>query len=284
MSIAQSEVQCISCGANRARALFRGLVSCTRCGLVYFPRRLTAVEAEALYDESYFRGAEYLDYLADRPVHEANFRRRLTQLARWLPAGRRLFEVGCSYGLFLNLARQHWDVAGCDIAAVPCRYAREELGLDVHCADLLDVPLRTADVDAFCLWDTIEHLGDPELYLERIAEVVRPGGLLALTTGDIGSRLARHQGPSWRQIHPPTHLWYFSLQTIRSTLARFGFEVTWHRHIGISRSVSQIVYSLTSLGRERPAPFYNACVRTGLGRLRIWTNTLDLMMIVARRA
>ena len=148
-------------------------------------------ELAALYDESYFRGLEYLDYLADRRVHEANFRRRLRELLRWIPRDHRLFEIGCSYGLFLNLARAYWTVSGCDIAAEPCNYARDHLGLDVSCADFLDLPLNKGDLDAFCMWDTIEHLRAPDLYLERIAEILPRGGLLALTTGDIGSLLAR---------------------------------------------------------------------------------------------
>ena len=279
----QSEVSCISCGTSANRSLFRELVSCAECNMVFFPRRLSTEETAALYDESYFRGQEYLDYLADRRVHETNFRRRLRQLLRWIPPGHRLFEIGCSYGLFLNLARSYWSVAGCDIAADPCNYAREELRLDVSCADFLDLPLKRGDFDACCMWDTIEHLRAPDLYLERIAEILPRGGFLALTTGDIGSLLARWQGPRWRQIHPPTHLWYFSRDTLKRTLSRYGFEVASHRKIGISRSLGQIVYSLTSLHRQTSSPIYSFCVRSGLSELRVWLNTLDLMMVVARR-
>ena len=283
MQAVQSEVRCIACGGERMRTLYRDLVSCVSCGLVFFPWKVTREDAAELYDDTYFQGAEYLDYLSDRPVHEANFRRRIRQLKPWVPRGGRLFEVGCSFGLFLNLAREYWTVSGCDIAAGPCQYARDDLGLDVCCADFLDLPLEKGDIDAICLWDTIEHLGTPDLYLERMAERLLPGGIVALTTGDIGSILARWQGPRWRQIHPPTHLWYFSVDTMRRTLRRYGFEVVRLRHVGIGRSVGQIVYSLTSLGREAASPIYKFCVRSGLARLRLWMNTMDLMMVVARR-
>lgn len=283
MQAVQSEVSCISCGASAIRSLFRELVFCVKCNMVFFLRRLSTEETAALYDESYFGGLEYLDYLADRRVHEANFRRRLRELLRWIPRDHRLFEIGCSYGLFLNLARAYWTVSGCDIAAEPCNYARDHLGLDVSCADFLDLPLKKRDLDAFCMWDTIEHLRAPDLYLERIAEILPHGGFLALTTGDIGSLLAHWQGPRWRQIHPPTHLWYFSRDTLKRTLRRYGFEVAWHRHIGISRSLGQILYSLTSLHRETPSPIYSFCVQSQLSEVRVWLNTLDLMMVVARR-
>jgi hypothetical protein len=53
---------------------------------------------------------------------------------------------------------------------------------------------------------------------------LEPGGLLALTTGDIGSLNARLRGSNWRMIHPPTHLHYFSVQSITSLLKRHGID------------------------------------------------------------
>jgi SAM-dependent methyltransferase len=275
--------KCAGCGQSDAAPVFRDLVACATCGLVYYPRVLESGEAEQLYSTEYFQGAEYFNYWTDRPIHEANFSRRVRQLAPWLPKGSRVFEIGCSYGLFLHLAQQSWSVQGCDIAEEPCRLAREQFGLDVRRADFLDVPLVRGEVDAFCLWDTIEHLDAPDQYLARIADLLPAGGIVALTTGDIGSWLARRQGSRWRQIHPPTHLWYFSLATLRRTLARFGFEIVWSRHVGMARSLGQIVYSLTSLNKTGPSFLHRVCVGTGLARMPIWLNTFDLMMVVARR-
>jgi SAM-dependent methyltransferase len=283
LAVAAVSRSCAACGGYDATPLYRDLVRCDTCGMVYYPRRLSRDEVCRLYAEGYFKGEEYFDYLADRAVHLANFRARQRQLARWLPHGKRVFEIGCSYGLFLHTARDRWRVAGCDVAVEPSRYAHEALGLDVHCAEFSELPLAPGEVDAFCLWDTIEHLNDPARELARMAEVLQPGGLLALTTGDIGSRLARRQGPRWRQIHPPTHVWYFSPETMRRTLERFGFEVVEFRHVGMWRSVGQIVYSLTSLGRTHPSWVHHFSVRSGLGRLRVWLNTFDLMFVVARR-
>jgi SAM-dependent methyltransferase len=282
MSSEQGRRHCVACGSHDAKPLYRELVECAGCGLVYYARQLSADEERALYDEGYFKGAEYLDYLADRGAHEANFRARVRQLSRWLPPQSRVFEIGCSYGLFLNLARKRWQARGCDISTEPCDYAARELKLEVQCADFLDVPLGSGDVDAFCMWDTIEHLDRLEEYLDRIAQASNPGGLLALTTGDIGSWLARRQGPRWRQIHPPTHLWYFSVPTMRRMLARFGFDVVECRHVGIWRSIGAILHGLTSVGRPPSWPL-RICRRLGLDKWNVWLNTFDLMLVVARR-
>ena len=278
-----SRRRCLTCDIDRTVRWHRGLVRCLTCGLIYYPRRLSPEEHAGLYGEDYFRGAEYRDYLADRSAHEANFRGRIKQLARWLPRHRRLFEIGCSYGLFLNLARAHWSVRGCDIAREPCRYAVEQLGVDARHGDFLDSALEPGEVDAFCMWDTIEHLDDPAAYLAEIARVLPDGGLLAITTGDIGSLLAKVQGPRWRQIHPPTHLWYFSRKTLGRALARFELDVVWSRRVGVARSIGQTVYSLTSLNRARPSFLHVLCERTGIGRMTFSLNTGDLIYVIAKR-
>ncbi len=276
-------IPCAACGAADAAPAFRGLVTCRGCGLLYYPRPVPPDELAALYDEGYFRGEEYHDYLADAPVHRANFRARVRALRPWVPTGGSLFEIGCAYGLFLDEARALWRVAGCDLSPAPCAHARERLGLDVACGDFLDCALAPGSFDAFVLWDTVEHLADPAGYLARIAAVSGPGGVVALTTGDLGSPLARWRGERWRQIHPPTHLWYFSRRTLGRLFERHGFEpVTWRR-IGVWRSLSQFLAGRAGAGGDGRRRLLAAARRTGIGRLRIWLNTGDLLFVVARK-
>ena len=263
---------CIACGGRRGASLFKGLVRCEGCEMVYYPHPCNTDETSALYNERYFTGAEYAGYLSDRHAHAVNFRRRVRQLLPWVGEGKRLFEVGCAYGLFLKEASNYWQVRGCDIAREPCNYAKRELGLDVVCGDLLTMNLSAGEVDVFCLWDTIEHLNALPEYLSSMAATLQPGGIIALTTGDVGSVLARLQGPRWRQIHPPSHLWYFSRATMLRTLQRFGFDVVWQRHVSMSRSINQIIYSLTSL-HTGPSALYKLSMASGIGKFRLRLNT-----------
>ena len=54
-----------------------------------------------------------------------------------------------------------------------------------------------------------------------------------MTTGDIGSLMARWRGARWRQIHPPTHLHYFSKLTLAQLLERHGFTVAYAGYDGM---------------------------------------------------
>lgn len=242
-----------------------------------------AEELRRIYGRGYFFGEEYVDYLADAAVLRTNFERRMRVLRRYLDPARhrRLLEIGCAYGLFLDVARRDVpSVRGIDIAEEPVRHARDALGLDASTGDFLDAP--DDEVDVVCLWDALEHLAAPHRTVEKIGRVTQSGALLALTTGDIGSWNARRGGKSWRLIHPPTHLHYFTRTSLHRLLERHGFDVVYHRYAGFSRSVDNAAYNVLLL-RWRLPWLYAAIKATGLHRARFYLNLYDIMYVIARR-
>jgi predicted TPR repeat methyltransferase len=75
------------------------------------------------------------------------------------------------------------------------------------------------------MWDVIEHLPNPRATLEAAASWLRPGGVLALSTGDVNSLAARIHGRHWGLLTPPWHQFYFSRGTMRRLLEDVGFQV-----------------------------------------------------------
>jgi len=274
--------ECVSCGAREHSPTYGGLTRCDRCGHIWADLRIDNARLRALYDRHYFFGQEYTDYLADAPMARRNFDRRLSVLRRYLtPAHRSLFEIGSAYGLFLDAARPYFaDVSGIDISEDAVAYARDQLSLDVRLGDLLETDLGTARYDVACLWDTIEHLKAPDCYVKRIAGHMRPGSVLALTTGDIASVNARIRREHWRLIHPPTHLHYFSRRSLRCFLDRLGFDIVYARHCGVSRSLGAIVEALTR-GRRGWARATRWIGESPLGRWPVHLNLGDILYVIA---
>ena len=68
-----------------------------------------------------------------------------------------------------------------------------------------------------------------------------------MTTGDLDSWVARTRGSKWRQIHPPTHLHYFSGKTLSRLLCRYGFEIQYLGTEGVYRSVDTMAYIVLCL-------------------------------------
>lgn len=276
---------CIACGGDRSTPRYTGLRRCATCGHVWADLDVSHEELVAHYSRSYFFGEEYSDYVADRPLIERNFSLRYRTLRRFLKSGthRRLFELGCAYGFFLNLVRAEFDeVSGIDVTADGIRYAHEQLGLDVRQGDLLTTDLGDRRIDVACAWDTIEHLGRPDAYVGRLAAHMPPGSILALTTGDIGSLNARVKGERWRLIHPPTHVHYFSKNSIAKMLDRHGFDVVHVEHAGFYRDVVSMAHNILSLRWGFDAAG-NWIRRNGPSGFHLYLNLFDIMFVVAAK-
>lgn len=275
---------CLVCRGSLEPARIPGLLACTSCGFITANVEMSDLQLAELYGRDYFHGQEYHDYVAEERSLRDNFRRRIEVLRRQIPGlgTAHLFEIGCAYGFFLDEVRG--DVAsasGIDISADAVSQARARFGVDAACGDYLTAEIG-ADHDVVTMWDTIEHLARPDLFLDKAARDLRPGGHIAITTGDIGSLFARFRGKGWRMIHPPTHLHYFSAKTLRMLLERSGFEIIHLSHPGVTRNVQSALYIILALKLGMPRLF--RLVRA----MRIFDfpltlNLYDIMFVVARR-
>jgi SAM-dependent methyltransferase len=213
------------------------LVECRHCGLVYANPRLTPEEIWKRYSPDYFWN-EYLPALGVKDGHvdlayfDARHAAMLQLIARQRPAPGRLIEVGAGGGFFLKAAeRAGWSVAGIEISSEGVEFATTRLGLDVRRTSAEDLDFPAGSCDVVVMFDVIEHLLDPVLALERVRTVLRPGGLLVVSTPNLNAVSRFALGSDWAVLSPAEHLYNFSAATLGRLLtrARFG-EVAFEWH------------------------------------------------------
>jgi SAM-dependent methyltransferase len=197
---------------------------CRSCTLVQVGTVLSREELEQIYGEEYFSSEVFHDYVAEREVRVEAGRAAAATLSRLVPTGR-LLDVGCAAGFFLEAASAHYHATGVELSPFASSYARETLGLRVFTGDVTDGLVDGEQFDVVTVWNTIEHMIDPLAALTAIARVMRPGAVLALSTGDVTGPLARLDLPNWNLMAPPYHLFFFSPKTIDLLLARAGFAL-----------------------------------------------------------
>ncbi|MEO5358392.1 MAG: class I SAM-dependent methyltransferase [Nitrospirae bacterium YQR-1] len=275
---------CPVCNGVYGLCTLKGLLKCASCGFITADLNLSDYDFKALYGPDYFHGNEYVNYTLEKRTIQKNFRLRLELLLKYVEHSDRksLFEIGSAYGYFLEPAQGKFkSVAGIDISEDAVRHCREHYGYNVASGDFLDYQMKTG-YDVFCMWDTIEHMSEPWKAIEKISTHISPEGVLAITTSDIESVNAKLRGNSWRQIHPPTHLHYFSAKTLTRLLQRHGFTTVYVGYPGYYRSLDMLFYK-TLTAKHKLHSLYNLIKHTGLQNLDFYLNLYDIIYVIAKK-
>lgn len=222
-------VGCSAPLASTAITLTEGrLRRCTACG------QLISSATETQYQDALGRFDTLSGTLPDaksQPRHEKNSTRRLHRIATMLgraPSAIRLLDVGCSSGAFLMTAwRQGFRAEGVEPSTDAAQTARSA-GLRVFTGYLEQARFEAASFDAITLIEIVEHLRDPLALLKECARILRPGGVVLITTPNAHSWTARAMGARWAGFSLKAmggHISFFSPDSMRMLAARGGFSV-----------------------------------------------------------
>ena len=118
-------------------------------------------------------------------------RRRIHWMIRQVE-GQRVLDVGCSQGIVaILLGREGFEVVGVDVQTSRIEYATEDLAKEEEATrqrvtfmvgDAGELPFPDDHFDSVIMGEVIEHLAAPDRVLQEAARVLRPGGVLVLTT------------------------------------------------------------------------------------------------------
>lgn len=235
-------VPCPRCGADdaghRLKLVESAIVTCRACAMSYVNPRVTSGHIERKLQS--WAQQDVVDEERLRIAFEAGNFEHYGRLLAALGAhaqgpGRRLLDVGCSTGAFVTAARDAgWQVQGLEIGAASAAYARDTLGLDVRRGSFYDFAASAGSLDAVAMLEVIEHLERPADAARRIAGLLRPGGLLLVTTPNFDSLYRRLFGSRWWVVNcEDEHIVLFNLATLEGLLRDNGFEVVFRRIRGL---------------------------------------------------
>jgi len=144
-----------------------------------------------------------------------------------------ILDIGAGYGIFCEELQKLLPKSVQVIAVEPATALQEvcrEKGIPVIPKFLenikdIDLPFGRKNVIAAISFELLEHLHDPDLFIENCRGVLGEGGILILTTLNWdGFDLQVLQEKS-NSIHPPHHINFFTTDSVQILLKRHGFEV-----------------------------------------------------------
>jgi SAM-dependent methyltransferase len=178
--------------------------------------------------------------------------------------GKRVLDFGCFDGGFLAYLGAGYEIFGIEPSADAARVAQSR-GVTIlgpTAAAALQSSATPRDLDAIVSFDVFEHLNDPVATLRDLRQMLRPGGIVFIETGDTDTPLWRRLGTRYPYAAYVDHVGLFN----RSSIAEAG------RRAGLSMVHFQSsTHNVTPLRHRIGCHLYNAAyaVLRGVDALRI---------------
>jgi 2-polyprenyl-3-methyl-5-hydroxy-6-metoxy-1,4-benzoquinol methylase len=165
-----------------------------------------------------------------------------------------LLDIGCSFGLFLTLAKNAGYIVTGVETAVDAAKSVSEQGLNIKCGYVQDLNLPESYYDVITLFEVIEHLASPVELLKECYRILRPGGLLLISTGNTDSWTASFLKENWDYFHVKGHISFFNTVTLQEIARLAGFSVvsleTRRVKTRNKQSVSTFQYTIAKIMNE----------------------------------
>jgi SAM-dependent methyltransferase len=150
--------------------------------------------------------------------------RRFHWLRNHLTMRARVLEVGVRDGTFGATAAAEYEYVGIDSVSAAARHARAR-GLEVYCASLASFVNTGPAFDAITLFHVFENMADPHDALGRIKDLLKPGGVLFLSTVDTEGLIYLFSERKRMTQNFRTHLILYSRSALIELLEHSGFEI-----------------------------------------------------------
>jgi SAM-dependent methyltransferase len=222
---------CIVCGSPQTAGLAGWHASCRACGYesAALEGAINAAPAGSPVDEDERE-------VGLKALRQENFRDIVAIARRYARAdARRLLDVGCAHGWFLEIARDHFDVLGIEPdAVVGGRTAAR--GLPVRAGYFPDALREGETFDVIVFNDVIEHIPDIRAALAACHARLSEEGILILNLPNSAGffyRLSKlfsrigWTGPFdrlWQKDLPSPHVHYFQPGNLARLVQKHGLN------------------------------------------------------------
>ncbi|WP_427551608.1 methyltransferase domain-containing protein [Methylomonas sp. MS20] len=203
------------------------ILTCENCNTDFVDNPPTSEELTAYYNRpEWFEGGEhggYDNYDSQTEGSLITFRSLLEEYAG--RTGLSVLDIGCGYGNHLALAaRFGWKCFGVE----PSTHARQVASSRLEGAAMIVSSLSELiphEFDLILMFDVIEHVCSPyELFYDLFSMgAIVPKTRVIITTPNAGSKLACDNPVQWEYRHPPSHLVFYTANSLRFVLERLQF-------------------------------------------------------------
>lgn len=196
------------------------IVRCNTCGLVRSDPVADVNVLKQLYQQSSFT------YSQDTPNLAKTYGRYLRKLERYKIPKHHVLEIGCGNGFFLEeaLSQGFAEVTGVEPSQDAIEQANPAVRSKIVCDTLRPGLLPHNTFSVIGMFQTFDHVSEPNLLLDECARLLTPGGVMLCLNHNVeafSSRVLKEKSP----IIDIEHTYLYSPKTMQRIFEQHGFQV-----------------------------------------------------------
>jgi len=183
---------------------------------------------------SYYESEDYISHTnAKRNLFEKTYhiirnislKRKLKLINSFQPEEKKLLDIGCGTGAFLNTAQQNgWQVSGIEPNEKARAIANKSCSGSVFNIEQLK-NFKSESFDVITLWHVLEHLPNLEEQVLTFKKLLKSNGTLVIAVPNFKSYDALYYKNHWAAFDVPRHLWHFSRASILKLFQNVNMKV-----------------------------------------------------------
>ena len=202
------------------------IYSCQNCGLRFTNPRPNDDQLAGYYDSDEYishsnEGSSLINGLYK--IARTFTLRRKRKLIESLSQSKRLLDVGCGTGHFIDYCQQHgWQVDGVEPNEIARTQAEEKTKIVIR-QDLSEVADTSFQV--ITLWHVLEHLPNLEQTMNQLKSLLAPGGVIIIAVPNFEAYEASVFKEYWAAYDVPRHLYHFNPNALEQLVNKYGLKV-----------------------------------------------------------
>lgn len=200
---------------------------CSECG--YGQTKNIQHKSDALYVGGLYDEKEKAWHKLIRPLLSFLDRKKLLYFKPDEIASKKLLEIGCGKGNFLEAAKDNgFQVYGIEPSPRSFSFASIRLGSRVSSIKFEEIEKIVEfpkEYDYVMLWHVLEHLNEPGAVLSQIKRLLAINGKVVIAVPNLASFQARFGKADWYHLDPPRHVHHFTPESFKILAGENGFIV-----------------------------------------------------------
>lgn len=149
--------------------------------------------------------------------------RRKRKLIEKLSKNKRLLDVGCGTGHFLNYCQEYgWLINGVEPNEMARKQAEAKTNIIIQ-KNLSEIVNTSYEV--ITLWHVLEHLPNLEQTMNQLKSLLAPGGVLIIAVPNFEAYEASVFKEFWAAYDVPRHLYHFNRNAVERLANNHGLKI-----------------------------------------------------------